>query len=271
MPTRTPPAARSASKLAVYHVPSVERAIAILEHIAGNPGSGLSEIATALGVPVNAVFRICQTLASLGYLDRDDDDKRFRLSPRLYILGQSAVSSASLVSVCSDAMRQLRDATRETAAIGVRSELHGVVLEQYPSPQPFRFVIDPGNRFMLHTSAPGKAMLAFLPDNERDRVVSRLDLIRYTARTLATVSALTNELKEIRRDGWSADRGEENDGCHCVGAPILDHQGLPIAAIWVTGPSNRLPLDMMASVAEQVKECAAGITHRLGGNQRGHR
>jgi DNA-binding IclR family transcriptional regulator len=175
------------------------------------------------------------------------------------------------VSASADAMRQLRDATRETAAIAVRSETQGVVLEQYPSPQPFRFVIDPGSRFKLHTSAPGKAMLAFLPDDERDRVVSRLDLHRCTARTLVTVSALTNELKEIRRDGWSADRGEEIDGCHCVGAPILDHQGLPIAAIWVTGPSNRLSLDMMASIAIQVKACATSITHRFGGNQRGHR
>jgi len=84
-------------------------------------------------------------------------------------------------------------------------------------------------------------LLAFLPVEERERVLKGLKLVRFNDRTLTTRSALSKELEEVRRLGYAVDRAEEVEGCHCVAAPILDRHNYPAAAVCITGPADRVP------------------------------
>jgi DNA-binding IclR family transcriptional regulator len=247
-----------------YHVPNLERALVIMEFLAQNPGSGVSCIAEALKLPKNSVFRITMSLLRHGYLLRDDATKAFFLSRKLLALGYAATNKHTVVENSLDVMRELRDLTRETVLLGTLLSTEGVVLEQVFGSHPFKFMVDAGTRFSLHTSAPGKALLAFLPEKDRESVLKSIKLTRYNERTLTTIEAMRAELDEVRRCGYGLDRAEELDGVHCVGAPILDHNNYPVASIWMTGPSSRVPAEAFPKIGAMVTEHAARISSRLG-------
>ena len=255
----------AASSRGRYHIPNLVRALAVLECLGGRP-AGLTgaEIAAALKLTKNSVFRITRTLLDHGYLLREEDTRRFVLSRKLLALGYAGVGEQNLVEKALDVMRSLRDATRETVILGTLVGDKGMALEQVPGLHPFHFSVDPGNRLHLHTSAPGKALLAFLPEAERGALLSRMALPRFNRRTITRKDALRREMERIRACGFSVDRAEEFEGVHCVAAPVLNQAGHPVAAIWTTGPSDRVPLRSFDAVGRLVREHARRISRRLG-------
>lgn len=248
-----------------YHVPAVVRVIEILELLAQAPmGKGVSEIAAAIKRPKNSVFRICTTLSDLGYLAREEAGATYRLDRKLLSLGYAAVDESGLIEKAMDVLRELRDATTESAFIAVLARDTGVVLEQVPGIYPVKVTIQIGHHFPLHTAAAGKAMVAFLPDDERAALLGRLQLTRFNSNTITTRAAFERELAEVRRRGYAFDRAEEVAGIACVGAPVLNHRGYPCAGIWVAGPADRLRAKDMDRLGCLVKEHAGRISKRFG-------
>jgi len=224
-----------------YQVPALARGLKIIEFLAGRPkGATVAEIVEALRLPTPSVFRMIATFLDGGYVQRDVEGAVYRLSRKLLALGYSAVDGQGLVEKSLDVLRKLRDATGETALIAVLSGNEGVVLEQAPSPRAVKVLVQVGHRFPLHTAAPGKALLAFLPDSERETLLTSLTYEKFTARTLTSRRSLAAQLDEVRKTGVAYDRGEELDDLRCVGAPVLDAHGYPLAAIWVSGPASRI-------------------------------
>lgn len=248
-----------------YHVPNLQRALLIMEFLATQPhGCGLSEIARELTLPKNSVFRIAATLRAHGYLVRAEDDKTYRLSRKLLSLGYAAIDEHNLVEKSIDVMRQVRDLTDETALIGVLVGNQGVVIEQVPSNQPVKFVIRIGHHFPLHTGAPGKAMLAFMPPAECEAMIGRMQFTRFNDQTITDPSAFRRELEEVRDLGYALDRGEEMEDLHCAAAPILNHRGYPLASIWITGPASRMPLKHLPRLGAIVAGQTALVSARFG-------
>jgi len=250
-----------------YQVPALDRALSILELLAQHPdGMRMREIADALSLPANSVFRLTGTLEERGYLLREGDDMRYRLSRKLLSLGYKAVGEDKLIEHSLEVMRRLRDDTQETVLIGIRAELQGVVLEQVPSTLPVKFLVDPGTHFPLHTSAPGKVFVGFAPPAEQAALLKRMKFTRYTERTLDSREKFEVELELVVSRGYAIDRGEEIEGLHCVGAPIFNHRGYPVAAIWVTGPSFRFTESAFEKMGRLVAAAAGTISRSFGYN-----
>ncbi|NQV34485.1 MAG: IclR family transcriptional regulator [Phycisphaeraceae bacterium] len=248
-----------------YHVPNLERAIGILELLADHPdGLNMIEIAGRLEIPNNSVYRITSTLVSHKYLMRDDHSKRFRLSRKFLALGYASINEKNVVEMSMDVMRQLRDVTRETVLLGTLLDDAMIVLEQIPGSHPFKFMLDAGSRVQLHTSAPGKALLAFLPDSEQTEILARLKLVRFNERTITRKSDFKKALKSVHKQGYAVDCAEQLEGVHCIGAPILNQHGYPIAAIWITGPSERVPESSFEKLGKALCSHAYQISQRLG-------
>jgi DNA-binding IclR family transcriptional regulator len=121
-----------------------------------------------------------------------------------------------------------------------------------------------GSRDYLHSTALGKAILAFLPDGERDRLL-RGPLLARTERTMTDPDRLRTELGRVRERGVAEDRNENEVGARCLGAPIFDHRGMVIGAISVSAPESRLDDAQAAVVAEAVRAAAAEVTCQIGG------
>jgi DNA-binding IclR family transcriptional regulator len=250
-----------------YIVPILERALIVLEALAKEPrGMGISELSRLLEVPKNSVFRILTTLYSSGYLQRDEEGRIYSLSRKVLALGYEALDEHNLVEKSLDVMRELRDQTGETVLIGTLLGETGVVLELVPSNQPIKFLVEVGARFPLHTAAPAKAMLAFLPEPEQQAQIKKITFKKYTSSTLPGVAALRRVLEEARTSGLAFDLEEEMESLHCVAAPIFNHRGYPIAALWITGPSYRFRREDFARIGKNVKEAADRISARFGHN-----
>jgi DNA-binding IclR family transcriptional regulator len=248
-----------------YVIPSLDRALSILEYLATCPAPcGVSDIARTLKLSKNSVFRILVSLHARGYLERDEADKTYCLSGKLLTIGYTAIDEASLVEKSLDAMRRLRDATRETVLLGTLVDGRGMVLEQVASPEPVKFLVSVGHRFPLHTAAPGKAMLAFLPHDEQETILDAMTWTRFNDRTITDRDQFRRELAEVLAKGYAVDRGEQVEGLHCVAATVFDHRGRPLASLWVTGPSFRLLQDDFPRVAKLVMEKADMISRRFG-------
>jgi DNA-binding IclR family transcriptional regulator len=248
-----------------YHVPNLERALRMLEHLADLPaGATLTDVSNALAFPKNSVFRILSTLHAHDYVMRDEHTQRFRLSGKLLGLAYRGAGVDEIVERAGDVLRALRDETGETAVIGRLIDHAGVVLAQMPSRKPVKVSIEPGTRFMLHTSAPGKAIIASSSESECEEIVNTIKFTHFTSRTIRGKTAFLKHLETVRARGYAVDWGEEVDGINCVGAPVFDHAGIPVAAVWVSGPDTRLDHERFAAFGKIVMSSARQISERLG-------
>ncbi len=237
--------------------PSLERGLAILELLSRYPtGRTISEVAIELGLPGASVFRIGTSLEQLGYVDRDSSSKRFTLTNRFLRLGQPVGADRSLSECAIDPMRMVRRATGETTQLCCLVDTDMVIVEQLISTQPFKYSAEIGARCPLYSCAPGKAIAAFLPQEDLDGLLSRIKFKRFTPTTITNRTELRKSLDESRRTGFAVDRAEGMLGIHCVAAPILDRHGVAIAAITIAGPASRVHQDNFETIAENIRKAA---------------
>ena len=246
------------------YAPAVERALEILECLARHPsGLTLSDLSARLELPKNAVFRITNTLRERGYLARDGRTLRFSLTDKLVRVSQPRVEKKGLIEVSMEPMRELRDRTRETVQIGRRLGKEGVILEAVEALHPLRISVDAGLRFPLYNNAPGKLLLATLPDKERKAMIDDLDLEPCTVRTITDRRELERECQRILELGYSTDFAEADEGIHCIAAAITDEPGTCVGTIWVSAPSKRMPKTLFAEIGRHVRETGNKISERL--------
>jgi DNA-binding IclR family transcriptional regulator len=247
-----------------YHVPNLDRALDILELLAKTPaGMNRAEIADAIGLSTNMVYRISMTLSDRGYLFRDETDKRYRLAPKMLELCRSSLDDYSLAARGWDDMVALRDELGETVHLGVLSGQEGVVIERVLGNQPVCVLVERGLSFDLHASAPGKVLLAGLSNGCRKKLLKQLPCPMYTETTIGK-TALPAVIDQAAAQGYATDLGERFQGINCVAAPVCNAGGETVASLCVTGPASRIEAGHSAEVAAVVKEHAARISHRLG-------
>ena len=246
-------------------VPALDRTLDILELLgASSHGLTLSELSKRLEVPKNAVFRITQTLMARGYLCRDAETMAFQLTGQFLRLAPPRFERISLTEVSRDAMTVLRDTTRETVQLGVLSGDEGIIIDQIEGLEPLRIVVELGLRFQLHNNAPGKLLLAHLPEAEREAAIACIKLEPTTSRTLTSKQALRAECDKIVSQGYSLDHAEADEGIHCVAAPIFRTNGSGvIGALWLSGPAKRLPKNRFRELGAEVKAAGERVSQQI--------
>ncbi|MCD8043699.1 MAG: IclR family transcriptional regulator [Tannerellaceae bacterium] len=248
-----------------YKVPNLEKGIAILEYLSLRPGGEtLQDIKADLDISQTTAYRILNTLVRLGYLLYNEETKRYKLSRKLLTLGFRSLNEHNLLETVLPRLRDLRDLVEETACFGVLGSKKGIFIEQAQGHHTFRFVLTPGKPFELHCSAPGKAIMAYLPNTVRDRYLSFMEFTRFNERTIVTCEAYLEELEKVRREGYALDNEEELSGVICVGAPVFNFTGYPCGAIWISGPKDRLTKQIIKSSVIHIKEITRQVSAELG-------
>ena len=241
-----------------------DRTLAILELLGRfRKGQSSSEIARSLGLPVNTVGRITETMTKRGWLYRREDDRRYVLTNRVADLTRPQVNDKSLVVSAWDCLKDLRDRTGETTQLIAMSEGKALILEQCVSDQAIKVSGRIGMRVPCYSCAPGKSILANLPVQELEQYLREVSLKRFTPRTLATRELLLEDLEEIRSTGYGIDQAEGLDGIHCVAAVILDDYHYPIASITTIAPAFRLQSDRFEDIGQACIEAASIIRSKL--------
>ncbi len=244
--------------------PTVAKTMAVMEAV-GRSASGLTqaEVVQQTGCSANLVFRVLNTLVTLGYMQRQDDDRRYVMTSRLIECCQPRTSDKSLV-VCAHAeMLQLRDQTRETIQLVIRVGKKGLVLEQASGLEAVQVMGRVGMQIPLYSCAPGKAILASLSDSELKTWLNAVELKSFTANTKSTRALLMEDLLLTQQRGYAEDWEEGIEGIRCVAASIRDSYGRPIGAITVMSPSKRLPQKRFPEMGNWCIEAASRIRKEL--------
>lgn len=183
------------------------------------------------------------------------------------------MNTDTLIEIAREPMTRLRDTVRETVGLGIldKEHLECIVVSWVPGTSGLSFSFKAPYHIPLHCNAPGKAFLAALPAPELNELLDRMRLKRFTRTTITTKKALLTELKLIRNSGYVIDLAEQVEGCHCIGAAVLDKDDYPVAAIWTTGTIDMIPKKRFKETGALVVETAAEISARIASAEASHR
>jgi IclR family acetate operon transcriptional repressor len=262
---RTVPAARE--KPERYFTRAVGKALEIVRLLERAPEPpALAQVAAAIGLTKPSAFRLLCTLEVEGYVARTDEG-RYRLEPALEPL-LSAQLHAAVRRAAAPHLKVLAQRTRETVGLALLHENHMEVAAVIESPQVVRTGNTVGRILPPHSSSLGKAMLAFMDADARDRLIEAYGLYRYTPRTIVDTGELRKELDRTRGRGHALDLEENALGGVCVGAPLFDAGGGVCGAISVSLPKARWEGAGQGALVKAVRKAAAAISRALAGRPR---
>ncbi|MBZ5487653.1 helix-turn-helix domain-containing protein [Halomonas aquamarina] len=256
----------SAAKAGGGHSQSLVRGLTLLEYLAASPrGLALSEVAEKAELAPSTTHRLLQALQSQGFVTQENEQGLWRIDVKTFRIGNSFLEARDVVAKSRPFLRRLTAETGETANLGIRDGDTAVFLAQHESPQMMRMITRLGSRAPLHASGVGKALLAWMPADERERFMTGGELAQVTENTLCQPESLAAEMQQISQQGFACDREEHAIGLHCVAACVFDEHALPLAAISVSGPMARIPESRLLALGAQVRQVADEITAQLGG------
>ncbi len=224
----------------------------------------LTDLAAHTGLNKVTAFNLLQTLVALGYLEQEPGSRRYRLGLRTLELGGYARSGREIGRLCEPALHTLCRDTGETVNLALPYHGHAVIVDSVEGRHGIRTTAYAGERSPYHSTACGKVLLAFMPDEVRASLLSSLILERRTPRTITDPGKLTRELNAIRRRGWAFDLEENEIGAHCVAVPLLDGDGRPRAAISVSGLKDRMTATVLDGIARSVRVEVGRLARTLG-------
>lgn len=246
-----------------YVVQPVEKALQVLAYVAecGHVVS-LKSVSAALGLPKTTAFRYLQTLTSAGFLAHDIRTDRYVGGPRLAAIARINASIARARELARPLMQDLTSEYEGTVNLAVKGDGTVVYLDVIEPPEGFRTKVRTGDAHPLHSTALGKAILAFMPEEESRRYLSR-PLTERTGRTLIDRAELLRQLRQVARSGYATETGENEDGAMCVGVPILDERSYPIVALSVTLPVQRMTPSHAMKAGDRLVHAARALSMRL--------
>jgi IclR family transcriptional regulator, KDG regulon repressor len=223
-----------------------EKTVQIVQRIArvlrafNNQGLlGITDLASATGLPKSTTHRLVTALVNEGLLVQDEDSHKYALSLHVTALGASILSSHTVRKVARPMLMELRDQTRESVHLAVLEGMEAVIIDTEDSYFVVRAVNVPGQHLPAHAVSTGKVLLAYQWEVRLREIVNHARLEAYTERTITDPHQLLEELRRVRALGYAISCGELEDGIDAVAAPIFDHMGTVVASVSIGGPSER--------------------------------
>lgn len=242
-------------------IQALDRAFLILDVIADAGGEAkLTEIAATAGLNVSTCHHLISTLHNWGYVSRGANSRSYVLGSRILHLSAACLRQVDLPRRAQSFVDRLNDQTREAVQLAIMQDTNLVNVLHREARHAVR--VDPGlggNSNAAHATATGKAILAWLPPTELDRIVADKGLTAFTPQTITDIEKLKEELRLTRRNGFAIDREEFRPGVICVGAAIRDHAGAVVGSISVSAPAFRATPEYI----DQIKVHLIAVTDEL--------
>ena len=242
-------------------IQSVDRAIRVLTALQGARRMSLSELAARLELAPSTTHGIVRSLVEHGMVVQERGSSRYQLGPAVLRLGNVYLDTLELRSRAVPWAEDLARRTGFAVRTGVLLIDDVVIIHHEPRPDGSRQMPEVGIVIPAHASALGKALLAFLPDDEK-RVLSSDDLRSMTGETITAADLLGDQLDEIRTSGVAVEQDEAVLGESSLASPVFDSYGEAVGAIGVVIPSTG---DVVSDQArEAVRETARAVSRELG-------
>ena len=228
------------------------------------PSLTLKDMMKATKLPKTTAFRILSTLVSLGYCDFDQRTGEYSLGFVFLKLADIRRRQANVHAAALPVMREIRNATKETVVLSVRSGEQRVHIDFVEGLHSVRRSAEIGIGAPLYVGASSKVLLAGMPDEEIDAYLSRTPLKRFQDTTITDPDTLRREIALIRQQGFAESKGELVTGGGAVAAPLKDWSGSTVGAIDVLTPENRYTPEHRELCIRMLLKGAGSISERLG-------
>lgn len=238
-------------------IKSVDTVFHIVELLKSNDGATASELMDEFDVSRSTAYRHLRTLESHGYAIREGDT--YHLGLRFVEMAQYSKQRKGAYEIAEGVTETLAAQSGDRASFVVEENGLGIVLAVEIGEHGLFADISVGQRFHLHASAVGKAILARYPRNRVEAIVDQHGLERKTERTITTCEALFEDLDATRERGYAINYAERIDGVRAVAVAVEDEDDNVIGAFGVSGSSRRLTEerlhgelpDILLSLAEE--------------------
>ncbi|GIN20423.1 MAG TPA: HTH domain-containing protein [Bacillus bacterium] len=246
-----------------YSANSLVRGLEILKLFnADNPTLSLSEISKSLGVSRTVPYRLLYTLQSMGYLDQDENTKRYSLNPKVLEIGFAYLNSLKLPEIAQPYIEKLRDELGTSCHLSILDGQEVVYIGTAPVRNVSIINVNIGTRLPAQALANGRVLLAY---QQEERLMDKLKSLDAGSTATKDITTFQKELEVIRKQGYALTEGDFLPGVHSAAAPIFDYTGSIKAALNVVASEPLFHENFLEKVAlPKVVEAAKELSGHLG-------
>ncbi len=223
-----------------------------------------SSLARHLKINRSRLFRILKTLERRGYVEYDPKTETYRLGLSFLTISQNIQDRINLRREAEDLLKKLANDSGDCVHLVVLSGSSAIVIDRYLGDNMLQVAAPIGALLPLHTGAAPKLLLAFMLENERERLLEELVLTAYTPYTITDKQVLRGTLEAICQAGYSVDEQDFEIGVYAFGAPVYDNTGMVVAGISITTPAVRYDPDRRDRLIHMLLTTAQAVSNRLG-------
>ena len=246
-------------------VQSVERTLKILEVLSDySDGLGITVISEKVNLHKSTVFRLLTTLIHKGYVVQDTESSKYKITFKLFELGSKKVDKLDFLKSSKTYTRMLMESVNEVVHLIIREDTEIVYIDKVEANNTISMASRIGKRNPLYCTATGKAILAFLPEEEVLEVWNGSKIVKLTGNTITDFILFKKELQNIKHNGYAIDDEENEIGVRCIGAPIFNIKGNVAGAVSISGPINRVTGDKIDLISKEVVKYANLISEAVG-------
>ncbi len=244
---------------------SISRSLQIVEYLASSRDwISLREMARDLHISAPSAFRALSSLKKAGYVKQHPQDSKYQLTLKIAWVSAQVLENVQLHQIAHPFLQHLTSLTNETTHLAVLDGTEFVYIDKVDNSQAVRMRSRVGQRGLLHCTAAGKSLMAFLPEPERELILKRLKFQRLTEHTITGPAAFRDQIAAIRRSGYSVDDEENEVGIRCIGSPIHDHTGSLAGALSISGWTITMTRERVPELVPELIETSRRISAELG-------
>lgn len=221
-------------------VRAVDRAMDILLCFIDEKELTLTEISHKVGLNKSTVYRLLGSLENKDFLARNPDTEKYQLGFRVWQLSANLPQGGDPGTILLPEMVRLRDLVGETISLYVRNENERIRIQAVESNETIRRVAPIGAHLPLSVGASSKVLVAYAPPETQKAILSDPSWPSFVDK-----QTYMEQLEEIRTNGYATSSEEREQGAAAVAVPLFNRRGHLVAALSVSGPSNRLTLERM--------------------------
>lgn len=240
------------------------KADSILKYLSStDKPQSLQQIAKETELTSSTALKILDTLQLIGYVQKDEETKKFRLGRSIIKYANKALNQTEIKDLAQPFLEKLREQTTETVHMGILDQSSIIYITKLESFNPVSLYSRVGKAIPLYCSAMGKSILADQTDEQIEEYFNNHTLVKKTENTITTKEGFMKEIHEIRKNGYAFDNEEHEADIFCVGASITVN-GKNYGAFSVSVPKYRITDEFITQIIENVLACKRGIESELG-------
>lgn len=242
---------------------TLSKAIAVIEAIAATQPVEIKRLSELLSIPLPTLYRFISTLEKTGYVARIAGNGRYQLGLSFVKLGQVALRPFRLTEFVHPLLKEVATQTMETTSLQIRRGDEAICIDCVESESTIRFFTRIGQVRPLYAGAAPKVLLAYLEDEDREKVIKALTLKKVGPNTIRSKDDLTKRLTAIVKRGYEVSEEEVTDGARAIAVPVFDSSRRVVAALTVLGPKYRMGKQQVSNALQVLRDSARQISDKL--------